>query len=70
MHRKQKSCFVVIKLLQQERDLQNFGFSIFCVRVHYIELLKDIPKFKMGHLNENSFYFLSCFLVKTVKYSR
>ncbi len=43
---KQKSCLVVIKLLQWE-----IAICKTCVRAHYIESLKDVPKFKMGHLN-------------------
>ncbi len=35
----------------RESYLQNFDFFLFCVRAHYIESLKDVPKFKMGHLN-------------------
>ncbi len=49
---KQKSCLVVIKLLQWERAIcKTLIFFLFCVRAHYIESLKDVPKFKMGHLN-------------------
>lgn len=51
-----------LAVTMRESYLQNFGFYIFYVRVHYIESLKDIPKFKMGHLNGNNCYF--CLVVR------